>query len=91
MRSTGHARSSVQQVVVRPNYADFMNTKTDNAENPSLHSLDGRRLEALLALCANCKWADSGPLEELRPEDEKYMTKESILAALDERAKPPIA
>ncbi len=45
------------------------------------------RLEFLLRLYVGCKWADAGPLIALRPDDEKYITRESLLAEIDAELK----
>ena len=51
-----------------------------------------QRVVALTQLFVGCKWSECGSLAELRPEDEKYVTKEAFLAAIDKLAKnePPL-
>lgn len=44
---------------------------------------DVHRLNYLLSLYDGCKWTDSGPLEDLRPEDTKYINRADLIAALD--------
>lgn len=44
---------------------------------------DTQRLNALLELYEGCKWRDAGPLSSLKPEDEKYISKQTLLDTLD--------
>ena len=46
-----------------------------------------KRLRVLIQMLVGCKWNEVGPLSVLRPEDEKYITKESLLAGLDKAVK----
>ncbi len=46
-----------------------------------------KRLDTLLAAFVGCKWADAGPLAWWKPEDEKYVTRESLIAAIDSEMK----
>ena len=41
------------------------------------------RLRAIIKMFVGCKWSESGPLAELRPEDEKYITEKALLVGLD--------
>lgn len=42
-----------------------------------------KRLDALLRLLEGCKWTDIAALGAYKPEEEKYITRDSLLAALD--------
>ena len=42
-----------------------------------------RRLDAVLVAFDGCKWSDAGPLAWWQPEGEKYVTRESMLAAIE--------
>jgi len=48
---------------------------------------DAARLKALIALYDGVKWRDAGPLADLRPEDEKYITRDGLIRAIDKRLK----
>lgn len=55
----------------------------NNAQEAKEWQLASRRLDALLELLDGCKWSDIAALGWYRPEDEKYATRASLLAALD--------
>lgn len=49
---------------------------------------DTDRLELLMQQFVGCKWDDCGPLGWWKPEGEKYVTRESLLARLDAELPP---
>ena len=46
-------------------------------------SKDSERLECIVNLLVGCKWADIAALDWYKPEFEKYVTRSSLLAAID--------
>jgi len=56
---------------------------TETQSGSSLDPLVGRRLDALLELLEGCKWTDIAALDWYKPEEEKYATRASLLAAID--------
>lgn len=51
--------------------------------NASPDQLVSRRLDALLELLEGCKWTDIAALDWYKPEEEKYATRASLIAAID--------
>ncbi len=42
-----------------------------------------KQLEVILSMFIGCKWYDIGPLAWLQPEGEKYVTRESLMEAIN--------
>lgn len=51
------------------------------------NAISAKRLEAFIKMYVGCKWTDAGPIEWHQPDGEKYITRESLLKALDEESK----
>lgn len=63
---------------MRPNYPKYFDGVPERT-----HPSDTERLEILVGKFVHCKWRDITPLEGWKPEDEKYITRESLIAAID--------
>lgn len=45
------------------------------------------RLDTIVSAFIGCKWYDTGPLSWWKPEGEKYVTREALMAAIDNHIK----